>query len=836
VSFVPHSAEFGQVYEQACDIARQTDSRLSTAHILLAFFVVPNPAEQFLLSEGINEETLLALLESREREEPELAAALDSTAAALAQRAGHQQIKALHVLAGMAILESCTARTLLKRTGLGLSELHDTALLYADRGIPSELRQESLSVDPARMTAAFAALEFADDDRDTAIELPAIGEQTVQAPVLERRSVSRQNRGARVEVGDSSERRSPSPGRRNSDRTNPDGSRPDREEDEGDESDVEAQVRTTRDLSTEDFPWLCRLGRNLSAIAENDGFDPVIGRDREIEEVIDILNKRRSNNPCLIGEPGVGKTAIVEGVVTRLVQESEDNADERIFLQLDVGSLLAGTQLRGSLAERLQGLQDEVRKAAGRVVIFIDEIHTLIGAGAGDGGHDASNELKSALAQGDFPCIGATTNDEYREHVESDPALERRFTPIHVDEPDEESTVGIVRAVADRYAAHHGVVYQPEAVEAAVRLGRRYLHERRDPDRALGILDLAGAVTRRSGGEVNRRVIAEVISRTARVPVEHLMLDDPQRFLEMEDRLANVIVGQRHVLRTISETIRRNLAGFAGKRPVGSFLFLGPTGVGKTEAVKALAEFLFGSREALVRFDMSEFLESHSVARLIGAPPGYVGHQDGGQLTDRIRKRPYQVVLFDEIEKSHRDVWNVLLQVLDEGHLTDGRGRTVDFSNTVIVMTSNLGADVQEASERRIGFSEADVAAGRSDAVLDAARKTFAPELWNRIESRLVFHPLSKDEVRAIARLQVRERSALLEDERDIGFEVSDAAIELLIEMGGYDIKMGARPMRQVIARELESQLASMILAGEVIAGQRLLIDAHDGALSFESA
>ncbi|MEZ4430793.1 MAG: ATP-dependent Clp protease ATP-binding subunit [bacterium] len=592
-------------------------------------------------------------------------------------------------------------------------------------------------------------------------------------------------------------------------------------------------------LNREKFPWLTRLGRNLSHLAWLGRFDPVVGRDAEIEQALDVLHKRRSNNPCLVGEPGVGKTAIVEGMAHKLAVEharrgEAPGAPERVIIQVDVGAIVAGTHLRGALAERLRGLQDEVRRAAGRVVVFIDEIHTLVGAGGNDGA-DAANELKSALARGEFPCIGATTVDEYRESIEGDPALERRFTAVHVAEPDEATTRAILAGVADRYARHHGVRYRDEALDAAVRLSRRYLHDRCDPDKSLGVLDLAGAVARRRGGEVDRRAVAEVVSRVARVPVEHLLVDDPRRFLDMERHLADGIIGQRHVLGAIAETIRRNLAGFAGGRPIGSFLFLGPTGVGKTEAVKALAHFLFGSRDALVRFDMSEFLESHSVARLIGAPPGYVGHQEGGQLTDRIRRRPYQVVLFDEIEKSHRDVWNILLQILDDGRLTDGRGRTVDFSNTVVVLTSNLGADAFALDSRRIGFAGEGAAdrAAQAEQAVQKARRTFPPELWNRIEQRICFHPLARDEVAAVARLQLAERARLLEGERGISFAVDEAAIAALIEKGGYDAAFGARPMRQAIAREVETPLAARILAGEVRRGDRVQVSAADGALVF---
>ncbi|MCA9547322.1 MAG: ATP-dependent Clp protease ATP-binding subunit, partial [Myxococcales bacterium] len=477
----------------------------------------------------------------------------------------------------------------------------------------------------------------------------------------------------------------------------------------------------------------------------------------------------------------------------------------------------------------------EVRDAHGRVVVFIDEIHTLL-ATSGEG-HDAANELKTALSRGEFPCIGATTVDEYRTSIEADPALERRFTAVHIEPPDGPTTRAIVAGVTDRYAAHHQVEYTAEAVDAAVHLARRYIHDRNDPDRTLSVLDLAGAVARRAGARVDKAAVCEVIARTARVPVEHLLMDDPQRFLEMEAHLGREIIGQGHVLKAVAETIRRNFAGFAGGRPIGSFLFLGPTGVGKTQVVKALARFLFGQRDALTRFDMSEFLEAHTVSRLIGSPPGYVGHQEGGQLTDAVRRRPYQVVLFDEIEKSHRDVWNVLLQILDDGRLTDSKGRTVDFSNALVVLTSNLGAEALIPG-KRIGFAAA--AGGDADAraakALEKAKGTFPPELWNRIESRLVFHPLAPDEVRRITHLMVAERSGVLQGERDIGFTLTDAAVDWLVERGGYDAALGARPMRQALAREVESRVAERVLAGELARGDRVVVDVEAEALVIRPA
>jgi ATP-dependent Clp protease ATP-binding subunit ClpC len=884
------SAELQQVLAQAESIAGGAGQSLSSAHVLLAVFTVPNLAELLLLDRRISEETILAQIERMEQEPIGTLQDLVNKAHHIARGCDHDQTNCLHLLASITKQPRSFAYQLLDRAGISIPTLRTTALRYATHGVPRRLLSMSRAMDepmageaaakgspgestedlayqssdtlphPAVQTGRHTGLQAAARST-TSVEQVVEDEDLVEETIAEhadrhnedeprwrRRQGDRRryHRGRRATDRDEAE---PSPRGDLPARDEPQIAEPSRQAPPSRAPESEPPFETDPEpraepspyvLNRERFRWLTQLGRNVSHEAWYGRIDPVIGRAREVEEALDVLNKRRSNNPCLVGEPGVGKTAVAEGLAARLVDEdrARDGAPERVIIQIDVGGILAGTHLRGSLAERLRGLQDEVRRAEGRVVVFIDEIHTLIGAGGGDGAHDAANELKAALARGHFPCIGATTVKEYREHIESDPALERRFTPVHVEEPDEEATRTILAGVVPRYSEHHGVEYLPEALEAAVRMSRRYIHERHDPDKSLSVLDLAGAVARRAERRVTRRAVAEVVSRISRVPVEHLMVDDPQRLLEMETWLAERIIGQRHALTAIGETIRRNFAGFAGGRPIGSFLFLGPTGVGKTQAVKTLAEFLFGSTDALMRFDMSEYAERHALARLIGAPPGYVGHGEGGQLTESVRKRPYQVILFDEIEKSHREIWNVLLQILDEGRLTDGTGRTVDFSNTVVVLTSNLGADAtRQAPERRIGFAPSDAVEAEADgaAVLEAARAAFPPELWNRIECRLAFHPLTLDQIRRVASLLVAERSGVLGRERDIAFEVTPAAIDVLIERGGFEPELGARPMRQTIAREIEARLAERILAGDVKAGDRVRVDGDSTGLVFET-
>lgn len=608
------------------------------------------------------------------------------------------------------------------------------------------------------------------------------------------------------------------------------------------------------ELDAEEYPFLSKLGRNLSLQAVRDKLDDLVGRDKEIERLTDILNKRRSNNPLLVGPPGVGKTAIVEGLALELVHNHARSGglSDRIVIELEMGRLLSGTQLRGSFSERLIGLKDEVAKADGQVIIFLDEIHTWIGAGAsGDGGADAAGELKAALARGRFPCIGATTSEEYSRYIESDPAFRRRFQVVEVEEPNAEDCVAILQGVLPAYSEHHKVTYTDEAVEAAVRFSQRYIPEERLPDKAIGLLDLAGSrAQRQSADEVSREVVAEVVAARTGVPLEKLLMRDKERFLRMEEILGAGIIGHHPIIRRVCEVIRRNYAGFHSGRPIGSFLFLGPTGVGKTEMVKVLADFLFRDREAIVRLDMSEYRESHAVARLIGAPPGYVGHEHGGQLTEAIRKRPYQIVLMDEVEKAHPEVLNILLQLLDDGRLTDGKGRTVNFSNVVVIMTSNLGSDYLSAglkavTQPRIGFGAglpvvaAAAAAELSlteeiiENVIGVARGALSPELWNRIEERLVFGPLTRSEVARIARLQLRDSARRLAAEKDIYLEATEAVFEYLIDHGGYDPALGARPMRQTLQRLVEVPISEMIIAGGAREGDHVCIDVVGGELSF---
>ena len=572
------------------------------------------------------------------------------------------------------------------------------------------------------------------------------------------------------------------------------------------------------------YPTLAKLGRNLTELASLGRIDEVIGRDDEIERLLDVLARRRSNNPILVGPPGVGKTAIAEGLARRLAHGGEGvrGLEGTILVELSAGGLVSGTGVRGALSERMRRLQFEVKRANGKIVLFIDEVHTLfIG---GESPDDLAHELKASLARGELPCIGATTDVEYRKYVERDAALARRFSPIHVAEPNPEDAIEILRGIAPRYEVHHGIAYEPSAVESAVELSVRYMPEQTLPDKAIGLLDLAGARTRRRGGAVvDREAVAQVVAEKVRVPVERLLVTDSQKLLELEQHLAEHVVGHDDVMTRVSDALRKGAAGFHGARPLATFLFLGPTGVGKTETARALNELFFMGCP-MTRIDMSELSESHAVAKLVGAPPGYIGHDTGGLLTEAIRHRPYQLVLLDEIEKAHMDVLQSLLPLLEDGRLTDGKGRTVDCTHTIVVMTSNLGAQQSNRSQSSIGFRGA--SAGSDDgfsAALAAARRALPPELWNRIDEPLFFGPLSRDEVAEIARRMIAGVVQQLHERQGVELSVDATAIDSLVALGGYDAELGARPMRRAIGRMVEAPLAAAILGGDFQRGDRIL-------------
>jgi len=716
---------------------------------------------------------------------------------------------------------------------------------------------------------------------------------------------------------------------------------------------IRGTQRVTDQEPEEKYQALAKYSRDLTDLARKGKLDPVIGRDEEIRRVIQVLSRRTKNNPCLIGEPGVGKTAIAEGLAQRIVNgDVPEGLKNRRVVALDMGALVAGSKFRGEFEDRLKAVLREVEEGAGSIILFIDEIHTLVGAGAAEGAMDASNMLKPALARGDLRCVGATTLDEYRKRIEKDPALERRFQPVLVSEPSVEDTVSILRGLKERYEVHHGVRIKDSALIAAAMLSKRYISDRFLPDKAIDLVDEAASRLRmeidsmptpldertrrirqleieregirrdkdapargrlekierelaqlreetealtkqwqaekesikkireikeklenakqeaeraeREGDlgraaelrygrtteltkqlqaenarlqglhgesrllkeEVDDEDIANIVAKWTGIPVTRLIETETKKLVRMEERLRQRVIGQDEAIVAVSNAVRRARAGIQDpKRPMGSFIFLGPTGVGKTELARALAEFLFDDEQAMVRLDMSEYMEKHTVARLIGAPPGYVGYDEGGQLTEAVRRRPYTVVLFDEIEKAHQDVLNVLLQLLDDGRLTDGKGRTVDFKNTVIIMTSNIGSrEIQEAA------AEGDEAKMRSRA-LEALRDHFRPEFLNRIDDIVVFHPLTQEQLTAIVELQVRQLGRRLE-EHHIQLVLTDQAKQHLARTG-YDVVYGARPLKRMIQREILNPLAMQLLDGTLKEGQTVWVNAVDGGLVF---
>ena len=655
--------------------------------------------------------------------------------------------------------------------------------------------------------------------------------------------------------------------------------------------------------STSKTPTLDQLGIDLTVAAKADKLDPVIGREKEIERMVQILSRRTKNNPVLVGEPGVGKTAIVEALA-QLISGGDvpETLQGKRLVTLDMGALVAGTKYRGEFEERLKKVIEEI-KAAGNCVLFIDEIHTIVGAGAAEGAVDASNILKPSLARGEIQCIGATTLDDYRKYVERDPALERRLQPVRVEEPSDDDTVAILMGIRSKYEDHHKVDITDEAIRSAALLAQRYIPDRFLPDKAIDLIDEAGSRVRlrgsvtpasvkdamqvleqvrkekdeaiasqqyeaaaelrdrelrqnedldtleknwKEGENAERRVvteddIAEVVSMWTGIPVTRLAEEETERLLQMEGELHNRIIGQDEAIISVSKSVRRARSGLKdSRRPIGVFMFLGPTGVGKTELVRALAEFMFGDEDNMIRLDMSEFQERHTVARLIGAPPGYVGYDEGGQLTEGVRRKNYCAVLLDEIEKAHPEVFNILLQIFDAGHLTDARGRKVDFRNSIIIMTSNLGSDLIKR-ETSLGFA-AKTSEARTDEssyirmkdkVMEEVKRFFRPEFLNRIDSTVVFHQLTRDEILEIVDLMMNQVRAEL-DEKEIGLEITEA-VKLHLGETGFDPVLGARPLRRLIQDEIEDSLSDEVLSRRLVAGDVAMIDYVDDAVKITS-
>jgi ATP-dependent Clp protease ATP-binding subunit ClpC len=658
--------------------------------------------------------------------------------------------------------------------------------------------------------------------------------------------------------------------------------------------------RVTDARAESKYRSLEKYGRDLTELARQGKLDPVIGRDDEIRRVMQILSRRTKNNPVIVGDAGVGKTAIAEGLAQKIAADDVPNSLKgRRIIALDMGALVAGSKFRGEFEERLKAVMDEVRQAQGEVILFIDEIHTVVGAGAAEGAIDASNMLKPALAHGELQCVGATTLDEYRKFIEKDKALERRLQPVFLGEPSVEATIEMLRGLRPRYEAHHKIKISDEALEAAVRLSKRYISDRYLPDKAIDLIDEAAsklridtesappevksleqrlkqltneeeAASQRQDYEraaklkserlrleneysqaksnwlkrekidsvVDAGDIAQLISNWTGIPVSQMLEGEAEKLLHMEERIHERLVNQEEAVRAVCEAIRRSRAGLKDpKRPIGSFMFLGPTGVGKTELARTLAQFLFDDENAMVRLDMSEYQEKHTVSRLIGAPPGYVGYEEGGQLTEAVKRRPYRVILLDEIEKAHPEVFNSLLQVLDDGRLTDGHGRTVDFKNTIVIMTSNAGVELIRR-ESGIGFAtprgakaEKQSYEAMKEKVMGEVKRMFRPEFLNRLDEIIVFHELTEEQLRSIVDLLVKDLQKRLA-ERKLGVELTESA-KLWLAKEGYDPIYGARPLRRAIERYVENPLSTKLLRGEFSQGDRIIVDLGDKGLTF---
>lgn len=661
------------------------------------------------------------------------------------------------------------------------------------------------------------------------------------------------------------------------------------------ESQVNPTAHQAKKKSRSKTPTLDSFSRDLTQDAGEGRLDPVIGREKEIERVVQILSRRTKNNPVLIGDPGVGKTAIVEGLAQRINENHvpEILSNKRV-VALDLSTMIAGTKYRGEFEDRLTKIVNEI-KSAGDVIIFIDELHTIVGAGAAEGAIDAANILKPSLARGEFQCVGATTLNEYRKHIEKDAALERRFQPIVVDEPAEEESIEILKGLRDRYEAHHGVKIQDEAIIAAVKLSTRYISDRFLPDKAIDLIDEASSRVRLANyvlpedlkekqtrmeeiskekeeainaqeyekaakfrdeeqrlrdeienerkewvnkrslqvGSVGEEEIAAIVSSWTGVPVSKLATEESERLVHLEDVLHQRVIGQEEAVQAVARAVRRARAGLKNpQRPIGSFVFLGPTGVGKTELARALAEAMFGSEEAVIRLDMSEYMEKHAVSRMIGSPPGYVGYDEGGQLTEKIRRKPYSVILLDEIEKAHPDVFNILLQILEDGRLTDGQGRTVDFRNSIVIMTSNVGAEAIK-NTKKVGFTsavdEAENYSRMKERVMEQLKHTFRPELMNRIDEIIVFSSLNEAELQQIIDLLLKDLSKRVE-ENGYSMEINSNAREVILKEG-YEPAYGARPLKRAIQKLVEDRVSEEILKKTVEPGDKILVDAQDGTI-----
>jgi ATP-dependent Clp protease ATP-binding subunit ClpC len=796
-----HESDLASLRRLAEEMAKERGERATTGHLLAAIASNGGSAAELLKERRLDSEVLLKAARVLVDDHADAMSRTLQRARELAARSPLREAGAIHVLFALCQERATAAFRAISQCGSDVVKLR-TATMQLAMGIVGPRRMSGVTQLSLQPSASGAMPR--PGGRQVASSQPAV-KAAAAAPVA------------------------PSP------------SRPKRPR-QGSSSPSLSAIRSSLtpvarfEIDSKSAPMLTSVGRNLTLAAVRGELDPVVGREIEIERTLDVLAKRHGNCPCLVGPAGVGKTSVVRGLAQRIAHaDGATSLDDRIVIEIDAASLLAGTGVRGALAERMAQLKAEASRFEGRVVLFFEEIHAILAAD-----EEATAELKAALTRGDLPCIGATTLEHYKRVVLADPALARRLTAIEVSELAPDEAVLALERVAPAFERHHRVHFAPTAMAAAVSWSARYVPDRALPDKAVGILDLAGARARRRGErEVARAQIAEVISETTGVPLERLLETDAERMLRLEQSMGTRIVGHAHALERIARVLRRNAGGFHSQRPIGSFLMLGPTGVGKTETAKAIAECLFYSPHAMTRLDLSEYAEAHTISRLVGAPPGYVGHEVGGQLTEAVRRRPYQVLLLDEIEKAHRDVLEAFLQVFDEGRLTDGRGRVVDFTNVVIAMTSNLGADFsRQTTGGRIGFGALEGRNVRAyeEAVCAAARSALTPEFYNRIDEVIAFAPLDRADVAEVAWRMLRALGADLKGARGVGLDINDTAVTALLDQGGFDAELGARPMRRAIARLVEAPIAEMLLRGELKAGDVAIVTTKDGRVAVERA
>ncbi len=781
---------------QARYAAQRRSQRFTTGHCVLTMLGQNDEVATMLIRAGVSENALVSALKVEVDEPQILFERATERASKLAAEAG-VQVTAMHLLSAIAREPQSSAYRCFERMGLGAGKIDSearTALGLEQKTRPATIPPPA----PARLGVSLSMSSRPASDlapprprmnrRVTAPRPPSIHTPSPTPTPMDPRENTRENTPPALST--------------------------------------EPSAAAPFAIDARKYPLLASIGTNLTAMAALGAIDPVLAREAELERLLDVISRRRANHPLLVGPSGVGKTSVVHALALAVASGAPETLGltRRVVVEVSAGSLVSGTGVRGALSEKLRKLASEA-ESAGDVLLFFDDVHAILGGTESDG--EVASELKALLARGEVPCIGATSEAEAKRFLDRDPALARRFSVLHVAEPTPKDAIAILRGLMHRYEEHHKVAYRTDAIAAAVELSVRFLPEKHLPDKALAVLDLAGARMHRSGATiVDVPAVAHVIAEQAHVPVERLLLRDADRLLALENILEERVVGQRAALDRVADALRKGAAGFRGRRPLATFLFLGTTGVGKTETAKAIAEAMFGEAH-IVRFDMSELSESHAVARLIGAPPGYVGHDAGGQLTEAVRRRPYALVLLDEIEKAHPEVLLSLLPLLDEGRLTDGRGRTVDFTNTVIVMTSNLGADAARGPAS-IGFgssaSDAERARAQEDKVLAAARRAMPPELWNRLDEPLVFAPLTRPDALEIARRMLVRMGQTLEGEHGVTLTVEPSALEALADAGGFDPSLGARPMRRVVSRLVESALATRILGGDLRAGDRVVV------------